>query len=131
MSDEGTPMKGCIVISKRIKDILFINAVHEVKFERRYIPCFWESESQSTALYCVIILCSRGVWMFGYGLGSKGIFLEKTLFYKLLHVVPEGPTVDGLMSLALVVEAVFLRPGERRIIMEWLIFDGVKDFVDH
>jgi len=71
------------------------------------------------------------VWMSRYGLGSKGIFLEKTLFYKLLHVVPEGPTVDGLMSLALVVEAVFLRPGERRIIMEWLIFDGVKDFVDH
>ena len=45
--------------------------------------------------------------------------------------------MDGLVSLAFVVGAVFLRPGERRIMSEWsrasdpwLIFDCVEDFVD-
>ena len=45
--------------------------------------------------------------------------------------------MDGLMSLAFVIGAVFLRPEEQKIVPEWfrapdlsLIFDSVEDFVD-
>jgi len=36
-----------------------------------------------------------GVRMSKYGLRSEKIFLEETLFYKLLQILSESPTVDG------------------------------------
>jgi len=68
---------------------------------------------------------------------SEDILLEEALFYKLLQVLSKGPALDGLVSLAFIVEAVFfLRPEEQKIMLEWsrtsdlwLIFDCVEDFV--
>jgi len=68
---------------------------------------------------------------------SKNIFLEESLFHELLQVLLEGSAVDGLMFLAFMVGAVFLRLGEQRIVLErsqapdpWLIFDSIEDFID-
>jgi len=37
---------------------------------------------------------------------SEDILFKKVLFYELLQVLPEGPTVDGLVFLAFEVGAV-------------------------
>jgi len=39
---------------------------------------------------------------------SEDILFKEALFYKLLQVFSKGPAVDGLVSLAFVVKAVFL-----------------------
>jgi len=79
----------------------------------------------------MLFLRRLSVWMSRCGFRSEDILFKKVLFYRLLQVFPEGPAVDG------VVGAVFLRLGERRIVLEWsrapdlwLIFDSVEDFVD-
>jgi len=71
------------------------------------------------------------------GFRSDDILFKEALFYKLVQVLLEGPAVDGLVSLAFVVGAVFFGLGERRIVLEWsqapdpsLIFDSAEDFVD-
>ena len=58
------------------------------------------------------------VWMSRCGIWREDIFLEEALFHKLLQVLPEGPVVDGLVFFAFVVGSVFLRPRERRIMLE-------------
>ena len=42
------------------------------------------------------------------GFKSEDILFKKVLFYKLIQVLSEGSTVDGLMSVAFVVGAVVL-----------------------
>jgi len=42
------------------------------------------------------------------GFRSEDINFKKILFYKLLQVLPEGPAVDGLVTLAFVIGAVFI-----------------------
>ena len=60
---------------------------------------------------------------------------------KSIELVPpvpsEGPTVDGFVSLILVIGGIFLRFGERRIVLDRfrasdqrLIFEGVEHFID-
>jgi len=39
--------------------------------------------------------------------GSEDVHFEETLLDELFHVLPEGPTMHGLMSLAIIVEAIF------------------------
>jgi len=51
-------------------------------------------------------------WLPRNHLGSEDIFLEEALLDKSLQVSQEGPTVDGLVPLAVVVEAVLFRPGQ-------------------
>jgi len=41
------------------------------------------------------------------GFRIEDILFKKVLFYKLLQVLPEGPVVDGLVSLAFMIGAVF------------------------
>ena len=42
------------------------------------------------------------------GFRIEDILFKKVLFHKLLQILPEGPTMDGLVSLVFVVGAVFL-----------------------
>jgi len=74
--------------------------------------------------------------MSGCDFRSEDILFKEALIYDLLQVLPEGPTMDGLMSLAFVVRTIFLWPGEWRTVLEWsrmsgpwLIFDSVEDFI--
>jgi len=65
----------------------------------------------------MLFLLGLDVRMSRYGHRSEDIFLEEALFYTLLQVLLEGPKVDGLVSIAFVIRAVFLRLGERRIVL--------------
>ena len=73
------------------------------------------------------------VWLSENRLGSEDILLEEAMLNEFLQVPSEGPTVDGFVSLALVLGAIFLRSGERRIMLGWfrlsgprLIFEGIE-----
>ena len=39
---------------------------------------------------------------------SEDIFFKEVLFYKLLHIHPKGLAMDGLVTIAFVVGAIFL-----------------------
>ena len=77
------------------------------------------------------------VRMFRCDFRSEDILFKEALFYKLLHILSEGSGLDGLVSLAFVVEAVFFRPRVWRIMLEWsrtpepwLIFDSFEYLID-
>ena len=50
------------------------------------------------------------VWLPRSRLRSEDILLKEALLDEFLQESPEGPTVDGLVPLAVVVGAVLLRP---------------------
>ena len=54
----------------------------------------------------------RGVRFLRNCLGGEDILLEEALLDELLQVFSEGPAMDGLVPFAVVVGAVFLRPGQ-------------------
>jgi len=39
--------------------------------------------------------------------GSEDVLFEETLLDKLFQVLPEGPAMDSLLSLAVIIEAIF------------------------
>ena len=70
-------------------------------------------------------------------LRSEDILLEEAMLDEFLPVPLEGPIVDGIVSLTLMVGAIFLRLGERGIVLDqfrvsdpWLIIEGSEHFVD-
>ena len=71
------------------------------------------------------------------GFRGEDVLLKKVLSHELLQVLSESPTLDGRVSVAFVVGALLLKPGERRVVLErsrvsdsWLIFECDKNFVD-
>ena len=52
---------------------------------------------------------------------SEDVLFKEVLFYELLYVLPEGPAMDGLVSLAFMIEAVLVRPGS-----EGLCWSGLE-----
>ena len=69
--------------------------------------------------------------------GNENILFVKVLLDELFQVLLEGLTVDGLVSIIVMVGAIFFCFRKRGIIPDWsrapnsrLILDGVKDLVD-
>ena len=55
------------------------------------------------------------IWLPGSRFKGEDILLEKDLLDDLLQVSSEGPVMDGLVLLAVVVGVVLLRSGQREI----------------
>ena len=79
---------------------------------RVYIVCMKVGESVDRLLLGDRVLLPRRlrVWLPRGRLRSEDRLLEKALLDELLQVFSEGPTVDGLVPLAIMVGAVLLRP---------------------
>ena len=100
----------------------------------------WKWGSQSIVLYWAIAFCSRKDYVFACREISWGVrmySLRKPLLDVFFQVSSEGPTMDELVPLIIMVGAVVLWPRQWRIGQDrlwasnaWLIFEGVEYFVD-
>ena len=68
---------------------------------------------------------------------GKGVLFEEALTDKYFQVLPEVFAVDGLVSLTVMVRAVFFRFVECWVILDWLwapdprlVLDGIEDLID-
>ena len=81
----STAMEGCIV---RRKNKYFIQKCITTMELKGGTSCVSDSESQSIALYCVVMCCSLGYWMFGCPDAVSGVrtyvLFKEALLYELL-----------------------------------------------
>jgi len=69
--------------------------------------------------------------------GSEDVLFEEILLDELFQVLSEGPTMNGLVSLVVIVGAIFFYSRKRRIVPDWsralntqLVLKGVEDLGD-
>jgi len=74
---------------------------------------------------------------FGGYFGSKDVLFEEILVDELFQVLLEGPTVDGLVPLTVMVIGIFFCSEKHGIVPNWslasnslLVLDGIEDLVD-
>ena len=69
--------------------------------------------------------------------GIEDVLFEEILLDELFQVLSEGPTMNGLVSLVVIVGAIFFYSRKRRIVPDWsralntqLVLKGVEDLGD-
>ena len=68
---------------------------------------------------------------------GKSVLSEEALTNKFFQIFSKVSTVDGIVSLIIVVRTVFFRSEERRVVLDQLrllylqlVLNGIEDFVD-